>query len=257
MQGPRKLKPRWLGPFTVLERVSPVNYRLLLPPELGTMHNVFHATVLKPWKDDGRQPVARPGPVLVDGEQEYLVEAILAHRLIDAKQPSKGCWYLVKWAGYPISDATWEPRGQPGTGCPGPPEGIPEGENVVFVLPGGGASQAPQDPVYHPVSCLEGRGEASSVQATEGVAEGTLQGEGDGVQQCWLQGSIFARIKCSIALKVHISWEICLLFSPMDLEWGFSGNLGLPGGWDYSWPSNHLFCGYKCLSMLSLCDFFL
>ena len=109
-KGPRKLKPRWLGPFTVLERVSPVNYRLLLPPELGTMHNVFHAAVLKPWKDDGRQPVARPGPVLVDGEQEYLVEAILAHRLIDAKQPSKGCWYLVKWAGYPISDATWEPE---------------------------------------------------------------------------------------------------------------------------------------------------
>ena len=43
----------------------------------------------------------------------------------------------------------------------------------------------------------------------------------------------------------------------MDLEWGFSGNLGLPGGWPYSWLSNHLFCGYKYLSMLSLCDFFL
>ena len=38
------------------------------------------------------------------------MEAILAHRLIDAKQPRKGCWYLVKWAGYPISDATWEPE---------------------------------------------------------------------------------------------------------------------------------------------------
>ena len=99
VQGPRKLKPRWLGPFTVLERVSPVNYRLLLPPELGTMHNVFHAAVLKPWKDDGRQPVARPGPVLVDGEQEYLVEAILAHRLIDAKDPQQGLLVLgeVGW----------------------------------------------------------------------------------------------------------------------------------------------------------------
>ena len=43
----------------------------------------------------------------------------------------------------------------------------------------------------------------------------------------------------------------------MPLEWGFSEYLPLPGGWPYSCPSNHLFCGYKCLSMLSLCDFFL
>ena len=105
-----KLKPWWLGPFMVLERVSTVNYRLLLPPEPSTMHNVFHASVLKPWHDDGRQPVARPGPVLVDGEQECLMEAILSHWLINAKHPNKGCWYLVQWPGYPISDATWEPE---------------------------------------------------------------------------------------------------------------------------------------------------
>ena len=63
--------------------------------------------------------------------------------------------------------------------------------------------------------------------------------------------------KMLYSLEYIFPVEICLLFSPMDLEWGFSGNLGLPGGWDYSWLSNHLFCGYKYLSMLSLCDFFL
>ena len=63
--------------------------------------------------------------------------------------------------------------------------------------------------------------------------------------------------KMLYSLEYIFPLEICLLFSPMDLKWGFSGNLGLPGGWPYSWLSNHLFCGYKYLSMLSLCDFFL
>ena len=191
-KGPRKLKPRWLGPLTVLERVSPVNYRLLLPPELGTMHNVFHAAVLKPWKDDGRQPIARPGPVLVDGEQRVPRGGHPGSPLDRCQATPQGLLVLgeVGWISHFRCHVG--AGGQPGTGCPRPPEGIPEGENVVFVLPGGGASQAPQDPVYQPVLCLEGRGEASSVQATEGVAEGTLQVEGDGVQQCWLQGSILA-----------------------------------------------------------------
>ena len=63
--------------------------------------------------------------------------------------------------------------------------------------------------------------------------------------------------KMLYSLEYIFPLEICLLFAPMDLKWGFSGNLGLPGGWPYSWLSNHLFCGYKYLSMLSLCDFFL
>ena len=63
--------------------------------------------------------------------------------------------------------------------------------------------------------------------------------------------------KMLYSLEYIFPLEICQEFSNMPLEWGFSGNLGLPGGWPYSWLSNHLFCGYKYLSMLSLCDFFL
>ena len=110
LKAPRKLKPRWLGPYTVLAQTSPVNYKLLLPLELGSMHNVFHSSVLKPWNDDGRQPVARPGPVIVEGQTEYEIEAILADKLLDSRHPKKGRQYLVKWAGYPLADATWEPE---------------------------------------------------------------------------------------------------------------------------------------------------
>ncbi|GAA6039127.1 hypothetical protein JCM8097_005339 [Rhodosporidiobolus ruineniae] len=49
-----------------------------------------------------------------EGEQEaeYEVECILASekRRSSPSDPKKQRWYLVKWAGYPEEEATWEPR---------------------------------------------------------------------------------------------------------------------------------------------------
>ena len=39
--GTRKLLPKWVGPFEVIEPVGKVAYKLKLPPNLK-MHNVFH-----------------------------------------------------------------------------------------------------------------------------------------------------------------------------------------------------------------------
>ena len=43
----RKLSPRYIGPFEILERVGEVAYRLALPPQLAHVHNVFHVSVLR------------------------------------------------------------------------------------------------------------------------------------------------------------------------------------------------------------------
>ncbi|GKB52445.1 putative reverse transcriptase domain-containing protein [Tanacetum coccineum] len=42
-----KLNPRCIGPFRIIERISPVAYRLELPQELSRVHNVFHVCNLK------------------------------------------------------------------------------------------------------------------------------------------------------------------------------------------------------------------
>jgi hypothetical protein len=44
-------------------------------------------------------------PELIDGEEVYDVETFLNHR-----KRGRGYKYYIKWRGYPISDASWEPE---------------------------------------------------------------------------------------------------------------------------------------------------
>ena len=37
-----KSSPRFIGPYEVIAKVGPVEYRLTIPPELEKIHNVFH-----------------------------------------------------------------------------------------------------------------------------------------------------------------------------------------------------------------------
>ena len=48
----RKLSPRYIGPYEVLERVDPVAYRLALPPELYQIHDVFHVSILRKYRSN-------------------------------------------------------------------------------------------------------------------------------------------------------------------------------------------------------------
>jgi hypothetical protein len=113
--GTHKLLPKWLGPFKVAKRVNAVAYKLELPASLK-IHPVFHVSLLKQYERSGRvQPP--PVPELVDGELEYEVETILAHRDVQvrrkrnrARTPVLQRQYLVKWQGYDESNNTWEPE---------------------------------------------------------------------------------------------------------------------------------------------------
>ena len=84
--------------------LGPVTYQLKLP-ETWKIHNVFHAALLRQYRETevyiANYP--RPPPELVEGEEVYEVETILNHR-----KRGRDYQYYVKWRGYPISDASWE-----------------------------------------------------------------------------------------------------------------------------------------------------
>jgi hypothetical protein len=108
--GTRKLHPRRHGPFEITKQISPVAYKLKLPMA-WTIHDVFHASLLRPYKETEQKGVnyTRPPPDLVQGETEYEVEAVINHR---HKKGNRALQYLLKWKGYPDADNTWEPADQ-------------------------------------------------------------------------------------------------------------------------------------------------
>jgi hypothetical protein len=109
--GVRKLWPKWLGPFEILEKVGKLAYRLDLPPSMKC-HPVFYVGLLAEYHSDGRyQPP--PPPVEVDGEWEFEVEEILDKRFVGTRRRQK-VQYLVKWLGYDAAHNTWEPVGNLG-----------------------------------------------------------------------------------------------------------------------------------------------
>ena len=102
----KKMKPKWEGPFVITEVLGLVTCWLLLPA-LWQIYNVFHATLLRKYKENkvyGENFMELP-PELVEGEEVYGVETILNHR-----KRGRGYQYFIKWRGYPISDASWEPE---------------------------------------------------------------------------------------------------------------------------------------------------
>ena len=73
-----KLDDRWIGPFEVLDDVSPAAYRLNLPRDMQRIHPVFHVSYLKEYIGPRVKPV--PSRFVTDDaieEEEFDVQEIL------------------------------------------------------------------------------------------------------------------------------------------------------------------------------------
>jgi hypothetical protein len=100
-----KLAAKNYGPYKIIEQPGVVNYKLELPHQVK-IHPVFHASKLIPYQRDeiaNRNP-GKPGPISVEGQDEFEVEKVLNSRVHRRKVQ-----YLVKWVGYDDSENTWEP----------------------------------------------------------------------------------------------------------------------------------------------------
>jgi hypothetical protein len=73
----RKLLPKWIGPFEVVQVVGPVAYELKMNPG-WRVHSVFQVLLPEPYNKSNRvQP--SPPPIEMEGALEYEVASILGH----------------------------------------------------------------------------------------------------------------------------------------------------------------------------------
>jgi len=107
----KKLDLRQSGPFKILDTVGTHAYRLQLPSSMK-VHNVFHASLLRPYTAASfpGQTTELPPPIeTMDNVLEYEVAAILDSRI---NSRTGRLEYLVEWLGYEGSQEQvgWEPR---------------------------------------------------------------------------------------------------------------------------------------------------
>ncbi|KAK8614868.1 hypothetical protein V6N13_068657 [Hibiscus sabdariffa] len=103
-----KLSPRYIGPYEIVGRVGPVAYRLLLPPELEMIHDVFHVSMLRKYRTDPSHVVPveeiELNPYLSYDEEPIEILAsdskVLRGRTIELVK--------VKWRHRGVEEATWE-----------------------------------------------------------------------------------------------------------------------------------------------------
>ena len=65
-----KLSPRFIGPFEILERIGIAAYRLVLPPSMLGVHEVFHVSMLRKYTPDPAH-VVDWGKIEVDTDETF------------------------------------------------------------------------------------------------------------------------------------------------------------------------------------------
>jgi hypothetical protein len=102
----KKLQPRYIGPFSIIQRIGKVTYRLELPHELRGIHDVFHVSQLRQYISDPEHVIndkpielktdlnydEQPIKILEFGEKElrnkkiYLVKVLWNNREMYARR---------------------------------------------------------------------------------------------------------------------------------------------------------------------------
>ena len=103
-----KLASRYIGPFEILERVGTVAYRLVLPPSLSGVHEVFHVSMLQKCTPN-QAYVVDWGEITVDTDETFEEGSV---RILDSRDQvlRSKTMQLVKvlWQHQGVEEETWE-----------------------------------------------------------------------------------------------------------------------------------------------------
>ena len=102
-----KFMPRYDGPYQIVDIHLDASTLTLDMPNAPNLFPTFHFSNVKPWlpNDDDKYPsrtLLEPGPIEVNGQEEFLVDSIIDHRKV-----GRGYRYLVHFVGYGPENDRW------------------------------------------------------------------------------------------------------------------------------------------------------
>ncbi|XP_070008253.1 uncharacterized protein [Nicotiana sylvestris] len=106
----RKLSPRYVGPYRIIQRIGQVAYKLKLPPKISKVHPVFHVSMLRNVVGD-LSSIVPVETIEVNKELSYdeVPIAILDKQVwkLRNKEIASG---KVLWRNHQVEEATWEAK---------------------------------------------------------------------------------------------------------------------------------------------------
>ena len=104
----RKLAPRYISPYPIVERCSPVAYQLDLPANLSAIHNIFHVSQLKKCLRIPTEAIDSD-TIQLESDLTYVERPI---KILDRKdritRRTTIKFYKVQWTHHSEEEATWE-----------------------------------------------------------------------------------------------------------------------------------------------------
>ncbi|XP_050889368.1 uncharacterized protein LOC127094594 [Lathyrus oleraceus] len=104
----RKLSPRYVGPYQIIDKIGEVAYKLALPPSLSEMHDVFHVSQLRKFIPNSLQHIL-PDSIEVESHltSEPLPSGIVGWE-IKVLRNKEIPLVKIQWDESHPGDATWE-----------------------------------------------------------------------------------------------------------------------------------------------------
>jgi hypothetical protein len=103
----KKLDWKFVGPGKIVAQIGPTSFKVEVPG-LRNVHPVFHASLLEAYKPRGSIP--HPEEPIMDTLRVYGDDVYEVEEICDRRKTADDQWeYLVKWAGYPEEENSWEP----------------------------------------------------------------------------------------------------------------------------------------------------
>jgi hypothetical protein len=105
----RKLAPRYIGPYEIMQVCGPVAYRIRLPERFSVVHNVFHVSQLRRCAHEPAREVIEEANAWIEPDLSIVEHPL---RILDVKERKTRRqsvkMYKIQWSHHTVEEATWE-----------------------------------------------------------------------------------------------------------------------------------------------------